>query len=234
MSKHLVVFGASNILSDLFDCAWSLGVAPGKVVLHEHPPSDPRSVPLAERLARLAPLGPVPSIQALGDFRPAEGEVYILGPTTPRRAHLAEALKSRFALEFHSLVHSSATVSPLATISPGCFVGAGSVIAPGVLLAEHVFVNRCASIGHDTQVGAFSRIQPGAHVASLSSVGRGVTIGIGARLVDRLVIGDNAEIGAGSVVLRDVPNDAVVWGSPARVQRAVLHPVFRERAAECG
>jgi len=223
---RLVLFGASNILSDLFDCALANELLPAKVVIHLPEDRDERSIPVAERVARLAPLCPPPTIEPLADFRPAAGEVYLLGPTTPARAALAAEVQRRFDLAFHTLVHPTAYVSPLATLGRGTFVGARSVVAAGATLDEHVFVNRGATIGHDTRIGAFSRIQPGSAVGGLSRLGRGVTVGIGATLVERLSIGDNAVIGAGSTVVKDVPENVVVFGSPATIRRPVTQPVF--------
>jgi sugar O-acyltransferase (sialic acid O-acetyltransferase NeuD family) len=230
--SRLVIFGASNLVSDLFDCALANHILPAKIVLHLPEDGHERSIPLAARLARLAPFCPPPIIEPLAAFRPAAGEVYVLGPTTPTRARLAAELRRLFDLEFHTLVHPTAYVSPLATMGPGTFVGARSVIAAGAMLDAQVFVNRGATIGHDTRIGAFSRIQPGSNVGGLSRLGRGVTVGIGVTLVERLVVGDNAVIGAGSTVLNDVPENAVVAGSPARFIKSVAEPVFTSGADE--
>lgn len=226
-----MIFGASNILSDLFDCALANGLHPVKVVMHLPEDRDERSIPVAERVARLSTLCAPPVIEPLSAFRPGPDEVYLLGPTTPARAALVAELRERFDLVFHTLVHPTAYVSPLATIGAGTFVGARSVIAPGAELGEHVFVNRGVTIGHDTHIGAFSRIQPGSAVGGLSRLGRGVTVGIGATLIERLVVGDNAVIGAGSTVLNDVPENVVVMGTPASVRKAVADPVFRSGMA---
>jgi sugar O-acyltransferase (sialic acid O-acetyltransferase NeuD family) len=228
----LVIIGASNIVSDLFDCALANELIPSKVVLHLPEDGGDRSIPVSERATRLAPLCPPPVIEPLSAFRPAPGEVYVLGPTTPTRAKLAAELRRRFDLTFYTLVHPTAYVSPLATIGPGTFVGARCVIAPGVVLEEHVFVNRGSTIGHDTHIGAFSRVQPGSNVGGLSRLGRGVTVGIGATLIERLVIGDNVVIGAGSTVLRDVPENLVVVGTPARVMKPVAEPVLWSGTAD--
>jgi sugar O-acyltransferase (sialic acid O-acetyltransferase NeuD family) len=229
---RLVIFGASNVLSDLFDCALANHLLPAKVVLHLPEDGLERSMPVAARVAKLARFCPPPVIQPLSDFRPEAGEVYFLGPTTPTRAVLAAELRRRFDLPFCTLVHPTAYVSPLATIGSGTFVGARSVIAAGATLDEHVFINRGATIGHDTSIGAFSRIQPGANVGGLSRIGRGVTVGIGATLIERLVVGDNTVIGAGSTVLDDLPENVVVVGTPARVKKSVAAPVFRSDHTE--
>jgi sugar O-acyltransferase (sialic acid O-acetyltransferase NeuD family) len=229
---QLVIFGASNIVSDLFDCALANHLVPAKVVIDLPEDGDERSIPIAVRAARLAPLCPPPVIEPLDAFRPSAGEVYLLGPTTPLRARLAAKLHDRFDLRFHTLVHPTAYVSPLATIGAGTFVGARSVIAAGAAIDEHVFINRGSTIGHDTSIGSFSRIQPGSNVGGLSRLGRGVTVGIGATLIERLVVGDNAVIGAGSTVLDDVPANVVVVGTPARVRKSVAKPIFQPGAAE--
>jgi sugar O-acyltransferase (sialic acid O-acetyltransferase NeuD family) len=216
---NLVVFGASNIVSDIFDNALANGVTPTRVVLHLEEQCGERDLPLAARVAALAPGHAPPAILQFAEFRPGPGEIYLLGPTTPTREALAREVQARWGLKFCTLVHPTAYVSPLATLGDGVFVGANSVIGPGARIADHVFVNRGVTIGHDTWIDAFSRVQPGSHLGGLSRIGRGVTIAIGATLVERLRVGDGAVIGAGSVVLGDVPANVMVAGTPASVRR---------------
>jgi sugar O-acyltransferase (sialic acid O-acetyltransferase NeuD family) len=217
----LVIFGASNIASDLFDCALALGLPIAQVVMHLPEPEDARSVPLARRLAALAAHGMHPALVELDAFRPQPGQQYLLGPTTPSRAALARLLEERFGLGFCTLVHPRAYVSPLASLAPGVFVGANSTVGPGAQLAEHVFVNRGVTIGHDTRIAPFARIQPGANVGGLSEIGEGVTVGIGATLIERLVIGAGAFVGAGAVVTADVAPRVLVVGVPAKFKKAL-------------
>lgn len=215
----LVIFGSSNILSDLFDCAMAKHLPIAHVVTHLPEGTEPRSLPLAARLAALAEHGCRPTVIALDDFVPALGQLYLLGPTTPERRALADELARRFALRYTTLVHPSAYVSPLATVGEGVYIGANSIVAPGARLHDHVFVNRAVTIGHDTEIGAFSRIQPGSNLGGLSRIGAGVTVGIGATLIERLVVGDGAFIGAGAVVIGDVPARVLMVGVPAAIKR---------------
>lgn len=226
-ARRLVIFGASNILSDLFDCALANRIEPAAVVTHLEESAGPRDLPLAARVAALHGLCPPPRILALDAFRPVDGELYLLGPTTPARAALAEELARRFGIgapegpRFHALIHPTAWVSPLARLGQGVFVGANSVIGPGAVLGDHVFVNRGVTIGHDTRIGDFSRVQPGANLGGLSRIGRGVTVAIGATLLERLEIGDGAFIAAGAVVTGDVPEKALMAGVPAKFKKQV-------------
>lgn len=214
--RRLVIFGASNIVSDLFDCALANGLVPARVVLHLPESGGERDMALADRVAALAGLCDPPKIETLDEFRPQAGELYLLGPTTPTRANLAAEIERRFGLRYHTLIHPTAYVSPLARIGQGVFVGANSVVGPGAWLDDHVFVNRGVTIGHDTRIASFSRLQPGANLGGLSRIGGGVTVAIGATLLERLVVGDRAFIGAGAVVTKDVPDDALVLGIPTK------------------
>lgn len=215
----LVIFGASNILSDLFDAAMSNGLELGKVVIDEPEAAGDRDIPAATRIKAVAAFARPPELIQLDDFQPQADELYLLGPTTPTREKLAKHLVHHWNMKFHTLVHPSAYVSKMATLGEGVFVGANSTIAPGAKLASHVFVNRGVTIGHDTRIGEFSRIQPGANLGGLSLIGRGVTIGIGATVLERLEVGDNAVIAGGAVVLQDVNSLTMVAGVPASIRK---------------
>jgi sugar O-acyltransferase (sialic acid O-acetyltransferase NeuD family) len=219
LDSGLVIFGVSNILSDLLDAALAREMFVRSIVMDLAPPEGERDLSLEQRLNAYARLAPMPEVIDLQAFVPRSGDLFLLGPTTPARAGLAQRLAVRFNLSFTNLLHPSAVVSPLATLGQGVFVGAGSVIAAGVRLHDHVFINRGVSVGHDTEVGPFSRIQPGAHLGGLTRLGRGVTVGLGAKVLERLRVGDGAVIGAGAVVHRDVAAEQSVIGVTDRGRR---------------
>lgn len=216
---RLVIFGSSNMISDLVDAAWSQGIPTRAIVRHEPEGEESRSIRLVDRIRNYDRLGGVPEIYEFDDFLPMPGDVYLLGPTTPLRARLASDVRQRWGLPFTTLIHRTAYVSPLTELAEGVFVGANSVIAPGTSLAEHVFVNRGVTIGHDNRIGAYSRIQPGVALGGLSEFGRGMTIGIGARVIERLRVGDGAVVAGGSVVLSDVDAHTMVAGVPAKFKK---------------
>ena len=125
-------------------------------------------------------------------------------------------------------------------------VGEGAAIRPpfhcdygfNISLGAGVFLNfNCVildvvavSVGDGTQVGPAVQIlaadhprDPAARAAGLEfgrpiDIGRNVWIGGGAIILPGVTIGNDALIGAGSVVTRDIPAGAVAFGNPARVQ----------------
>lgn len=217
----LVIFGSSNIISDIVDAALSHGIKTRAIVMHDPETPGPRDLALAERVKQFSPYMTTPAILEMAEFQPMSGDIYLLGPTTPMRQRLVTDIAKNWTLEYCTLVHKTAYVSPMVRLSQGVFVGANSVIAPGAKLSEHVFINRGVTVGHDTQIGAFSRIQPGASLGGLSVYGEGVTVGLGATVLERLVVGSQSVVAAGSVVLSDVPEATMVAGIPAVVKKSL-------------
>lgn len=220
--KSLVIFGSSNILSDLVDAALSQGILTSTIVIHDQESVGSRDRSVAERVQQFSAHMPAPAVVQFDEFEPApDQELYLLGPTTPSRRRLAGEIQQRWQLSFHTLVHRTAYVSPLARLSEGVFVGANSVIAPGALLMPHVFINRGVTVGHDTTIGSFSRVQPGANLGGLSIYGEGVTVGLGSTVLERLLVGDHAVIAGGAVVLKDVVSATMVAGVPATMRKTL-------------
>jgi len=115
-----------------------------------------------------------------------------------------------------TLVHPAAVVAASARLGEGTVVFAGAVIQPDAVLGEHVIVNTGASIDHDCVVGAMAHIGPGARLAGTVSVGRGALLGIGSCAIPGCRIGDWVTVGAGGVVVGELPAGVVARGVPAR------------------
>lgn len=134
------------------------------------------------------------------------------------RLKLAELARER-GFRLATAVHPSAVVAADAVIGTGTVVAAGAVINPGAAIGENVIINTCASVDHDSRVEDGAHICPGVRLAGNVVVGRAAWVGIGATVADRTRIGSEAIIGAGAVVVEDIPNGVVARGLPARVIR---------------
>ena len=219
---ELVIFGASNMISDIIECAIAHQITPKRVILDSPEPSGIRDIPIARRIEILNEhFNTTITLASLATFTPQANEIYILGPTTPQREDLVRRINSTYQLQFHNLIHPTAYVSPMATFGQGVFIGANSVLGTGVKFDDHVFINRGVTIGHDTHIGSYSRIQPGCNIGGLTRIGKSVSIGIGATIVDRITIGENSVIAAGSCVLSDIGTHQLVAGSPATIKREI-------------
>jgi len=109
-----------------------------------------------------------------------------------------------------------------AKIGSRCKISSHTFICEGVTLEEEVFVGHNVVFTNDRypRSTANGKLQTEADwVCVPTLVKRGASIGSGAVLLCGITIGENAMIGAGSVVTRDVPACATVAGNPARIVR---------------
>jgi acetyltransferase-like isoleucine patch superfamily enzyme len=111
-----------------------------------------------------------------------------------------------------SLVENDTTIGVMTKIQAGAYITAYST------LEEHVFVAPCVVTTNDDFMG---RTESRHELVSGPTIRRGARIGGGAVLCPRVQIGEEAFVGAGAVVTKDVPARVVVVGNPARVLREV-------------
>ncbi len=100
-------------------------------------------------------------------------------------------------------------IHPGATIGQGVFIDHGM----GVVIGETAIVGDYALIYQGVTLGGTGKESGKRH----PTLGECVVVGAGAKVLGNIQIGNNVRIGAGSVVLRDVPSDCTVVGIPGRV-----------------
>lgn len=112
-----------------------------------------------------------------------------------------------------------------AKIGSRCKISSHTFICEGVTLEDEVFVGHHVVFINDRYPRATNRngeLQSEADWNCISTlIRRGASIGSGAVLLCGITVGENAIIGAGSVVTRDVPPDTIVAGNPARVIKSL-------------
>ena len=100
-------------------------------------------------------------------------------------------------------------IHPAAQIAPGLFIDHGM----GVVIGETAVVGRNCTIYQGVTLGGTSL----SHGKRHPTLGDNVTIGVNAAVLGAISVGDNAKVGGGSVVVKDVPPNSTVVGVPARV-----------------
>jgi len=112
-----------------------------------------------------------------------------------------------------------------AVVGRNCKISSHTFICEGVTIEDEVFVGhgvvfindsypRAATASGALQTEADWKVEP-------TLVKRGASVGSGATILCNVTIGENAIVGAGSVVTRDVPAGTIVAGNPARVLRTL-------------
>ena len=111
------------------------------------------------------------------------------------------------------------------TVGEGTRIQAGAYVTAYTTLEEDVFIAPCVVTTNDNFMG---RTEKRKELMKGPSIRRGARVGGGAIICPGVEIGEEAFVGAGAVVTKDVPARVVVVGSPARVLREVDPAELRE------
>jgi UDP-perosamine 4-acetyltransferase len=116
-------------------------------------------------------------------------------------------------------------ISPTAVVSPSAKIGIGVAIMVGALInaeadiGDLAIINTGASIDHDCVIGRAVHIAPQSGLAGKVKVGAGSFLGVGCNVIPGVEIGENVTVGAGGVVISNIPSGSTAVGIPARVTK---------------
>jgi sugar O-acyltransferase (sialic acid O-acetyltransferase NeuD family) len=111
-----------------------------------------------------------------------------------------------------SLLHPTATVESDTVINDATVICLGTLIGTEVTIGKGSIINTGCSVDHESLIGDFVHLAPKVAVAGRTTIDDFTFVGINTTIADKLTIGRNVVIGAGSVILRDVPDGAKIVG----------------------
>jgi len=144
-----------------------------------------------------------------------DGVIVAIGNNAMRRA-----MSERFVNAGERLataIHPFTSIARSATIGEGSMISAGAIVLPNAVIGRGVLLNTKASVDHDSVVEDFVHIAPTSTVGANVRIGTETFLGLTTTVVSNITIGARVVTGAGSVVLRDLPDDVTAWGVPARI-----------------
>jgi len=143
---------------------------------------------------------------------PNDDIVITIGDNTIRKV-VSFGVRHRFGIlkSIHSIIDSSVI------LDDGSVILHGAIIQAKTKIGKHVIINTGASVDHDCIIEDFVHISPHATLCGNVFVGEGTHFGAAAVAIPGIKIGKWCTIGAGAVIIEDIPDYAVVVGNPGKI-----------------
>ncbi len=119
-------------------------------------------------------------------------------------------------IKFATLIDPDARVYRDSTVGEGSIICGGSILAINTHVGKHVIINLNCTLGHDDIVEDYCVINPGVNVSGKVTVHQISDLGTGAKVLQGLQVGPDTTVGAGAVVIKDMPSKCVAVGAPAK------------------
>lgn len=124
-------------------------------------------------------------------------------------------LLERHNFNIVTLIHPSAVISKYSKIEAGSVILGNAVINAFAFIGVGCIINTNCVIEHDCIVRDYCHISPNVALAGGVTVGKKTWVGIGSQVKQLVSIGNNCTIGAGSNVIKNIPDNVTAFGSPA-------------------
>lgn len=166
-----------------------------------------------------------PVLGKVGEWnRLPEDTKFIWAIHTIGRNLLIERAYSKADIPEHrllSVVHQDSFVAESAVIGKGVFVMRGCYVGPRADLGSSSMLMANVCFGHDSSCGVCCHFSVGAIVSSYVDIGNYADVTLGARVIEKVRIGDFGVVGSCALATREVERGAIVLGVPARFHRFI-------------
>ena len=119
-------------------------------------------------------------------------------------------------VKFGTVIDPTVEISKYVTVGEGTIICAHTIITVNITIGNHVIINLDCTIGHDAILQDYVTLYPSVNVSGITNIGYATELGTGMQIIQGKCIGKYSVIGAGAVVVKDIPEKCVAVGSPAK------------------
>lgn len=146
------------------------------------------------------------------------GAYYVcaIGASVVREKVIGNISLANPGIKFAKLIDPSVEMSDLVEIGEGSIICAHTILTVNISIGNHVIINLDCTVGHDAVLNDFTTLYPSVNVSGNAYIGKGSELGTGMQIIQGKEIGEYSIVGAGSVVVKDIPPRCTAVGSPAK------------------
>jgi sugar O-acyltransferase (sialic acid O-acetyltransferase NeuD family) len=156
--------------------------------------------------------------QLVQDYK-IDGGVISIGDNWSRYYVYDQIIKILPNFEFVNAIHPSVIIGNNVKLGKGIVAMAGCIFNPKSVIEDFTFFATGAQVEHDCYIDKFSSISAGSITGGYVKLGKFSAITLGVVVIDRVEIGENTVVGSGSLVVKSLPDDVLVYGNPAKIIR---------------
>lgn len=153
--------------------------------------------------------------QPVSKFNPKTHMMMIAVADSFERKKIVDRLPKE--TEYFTFVHPTALIMDKnIEIGEGSFIGAYSIMTTNIKLGKHSILNRMNQIGHDSQIGDFCSMMPGAILSGNVKVGECLYMGNNSSVREKITICDDVVIGMNACVVKNIKESGTYGGVPVK------------------
>ena len=164
-------------------------------------------------------LGRQENLKAITKEYGIEGGVISIGDNWTRYYVASQIKKQIPNFNFINAIHPSVIIGDNVILGQGIVAMAGCIFNPKATVGDHTFFATGAQVEHDCIIGNYASISAGSITGGYVELGDFAAITLGVTVFDRTKIGKNSVVGAGSLVVKDLPDNVLAYGNPAKIIR---------------
>lgn len=135
------------------------------------------------------------------------------------RKRCFQKIKALPNIHYATLINPDVAISGRVKIGEGTIICAGVIITIDITIGKYNIINLDCTVGHDAVLEDFVTLNPNVNISGAVRIGKCSEIGVGTQIIQGISIGSGVTIGAGSCVFRDVEDNVIALGNPARVMK---------------
>lgn len=120
-------------------------------------------------------------------------------------------------LKFATLIDPTVYISKKSNIliNEGSMIGCGTILTVNIKIGFHVIINNNCTISHGSRIEDYCTLSPSVSLSGNTVLEECVELGVGVKTVQNVKISNNTLVGAGAIVIKDLPANCMAIGCPA-------------------